>query len=122
MHFEQAFIGGLRPHPEHQRLFVPLSDDELTELARRMADGGRFQPLLITDDGLILAGVEHWLAATRLGWREISVIRAPRLRPVELRALMVAENIRSLDVRDEHLWRGMNNFFDMEPLRPPGGW
>lgn len=122
MQFEQEHIGGLRPHPEHQRLFVPLSDDELDALARRMADGAKFQPLLITDDGQILAGVEHWRAADMLGWPSISVIRAPRMRPAELRALMVAENIRGLEVREEHLWRGMNNFFDMEPLRPVGGW
>jgi hypothetical protein len=47
---------------------------------------------------------------------------APPLKLAELRALMVAENVRVREVREEHLWRGMNNFFDMEPLRPPGGW
>lgn len=122
MQFELAEVGRLRPHPEHQRLFESLAEEDLRALAVDMAGGARFQPLLVTDDGQILAGVEHWRAAQELGWHDISVVRAPRLRPQDLRALMVAENIRSLEMREEHLWRGMNNFFDMEPLRPPGGW
>ncbi len=112
----------LRPHPDFARLFDPLSREEMLSLKEGMAGGMRFQPLLVSPEGLILAGVEHWQAALELGWDQISVCRAPRLSPAQTRSLMVAENIRSREVREEHLWRGMNNFFDMEPLRPPGGW
>ena len=112
----------LRPHPEYARLFEPASAEELARLRSTLAAGARFKPLLVTREGLILAGVEEWRVALDLGWDRISVLEAPALKASALRSLMVAENIRTRDVREEHLWRGMNNFFDMEPLRPPGGW
>ncbi len=112
----------LRPHPEFERLFEPLEPAEQARLGRAMAAGEPFPPLLIDGQDRVLAGVEHWQAALALGWEAVSVVVAPPLRPAELRSLMVAENVRSREVREEHLWRGMNNFFDMEPLRPAGGW
>ncbi|MFH1059710.1 MAG: hypothetical protein V1797_13680 [Pseudomonadota bacterium] len=112
----------LTPHPEFERLFEPPGRGEIEAVRRAMAAGEPFQPLLIDSAGRILAGVEQWQAALVLGWDAISVLMAPPLRLAELRALMVAENVRVREVREEHLWRGMNNFFDMEPLRPAGGW
>jgi hypothetical protein len=112
----------LRPHPELQRLFAPLLRSEQDRLKQDMAQGRPFAPLLIDQEGLILAGVEQWQVALELGWDRISALRAPRMNSAQARSLMVAENIRAREIREEHLWRGMNNFFDMEPLRPPGGW
>ncbi|MFZ5586545.1 MAG: hypothetical protein ACOZHQ_11495 [Thermodesulfobacteriota bacterium] len=112
----------LTPHPEFERLFVPAERGEIERVRRAMAEGQPFQPLLVDAAGRVLAGVEQWQAALGLGWEAISVLVAPPLKLAELRALMVAENVRVREVREEHLWRGMNNFFDMEPLRPPGGW
>ena len=112
----------LRPHPEYARLFEPATVAEMDRLRARLAAGGRFKPLLVTPQDLILAGVEEWQVALDLGWESISVLVSPSLSLSALRALMVAENVRTRDIREEHLWRGMNNFFDMEPLRPPGGW
>jgi ParB-like chromosome segregation protein Spo0J len=113
---------GLELHPEFQRLFVPPDEEEVASLAAEMAAGARFAPLLVNPRGRVLAGAAHWLAARRLGWREISVVEAPAMGRARLRALMVAENVHSREVREEHLGRAMNNFFDMQPLRPPGGW
>ena len=112
----------LGAHPELERLFLPLDPGEQEEVARRMAAGEPFPPLLVDARGRVLAGEENWLGALALGWDLISLIEAPALSPARLRALMVAENIRFREVRPEHLSRGMNNFFDMEPLRPAGGW
>ncbi len=114
--------GDLNPHPEFSRLFVGPEDGEITTLAQAMDRGEHFAPLLVDDENQVLAGVECWQAALRLGWAQISVVQAPPLSLDRLRALMVAENIRTREIREEHLWRGMNNFFDMQPLRPPGGW
>lgn len=122
MQLETTDVHYLSPHPEHDNLFEPMEPEAFVFLKRQMAEGSPFQPLLVTNNNFILAGVEHWQAARQLGWRYISVMRAPMMRPGEMRALMIAENIQNLDVREHHLWRGMNNFFDMEPLRPPGGW
>lgn len=112
----------LEPHPEFARLFVELEEAEINALAQAMDRGERFAPLLVDQDMQVLAGVDTWRAALSLGWRRISAMQAPRLSLANLRALMIAENVRSFEVREEHLWRGMNNFFDMQPLRPPGGW
>lgn len=112
----------LAQHPDYEHLFVPADAAEVAALARDMAQGSRFAPLLVNPEGLVMAGVEQWRAALALGWSDISVVRAPRQGRAMERALMVAENVRTRDIREDHLWRGMNNFFDMEPLRPPGGW
>ncbi len=122
MHYETVDPHLLRPHPEFARLFVPADREEQERLRREMAAGEHFPPLLVDSQNQVLAGVEQWEASLALGWREISAVRAPCLNTSQTRALMVAENIRHRDIREEHLWRGMNNFFDMEPLRPPGGW
>jgi ParB-like chromosome segregation protein Spo0J len=114
--------GSLRPHPEFSRLFVGPQEEEIAALARAMERGEPFAPLLVDASQQVLAGVECWQAALSLGWQEISAVQAPPLALAQLRALMVAENVRTREVREEHLARGMNNFFDMQPLRPPGGW
>ncbi len=120
--WEQADPRDLRPHPEFQRLFEPLAPDEAARLTEALAAGRPLRPLVVTAGQEVIAGVEHWQAALDLGWRRISVVRAPALTLAELRALMVAENIASRELRQQHLARAMNNFFDMQPLRPPGGW
>jgi hypothetical protein len=112
----------LEPHPEFARLFLGPDKAEISALARAMGRGERFAPLLVDQDMRVLAGVDTWQAALSLGWRQISGVQAPRLSLASLRALMVAENVRTCEVREEHLGRAMNNFFDMQPLRPPGGW
>lgn len=112
----------LQMHPEFTRLFVGPDEEEIAALAQAMDGGLRFAPLLVDTQKRVLAGVEVWQAALRLGWRRISAVQAPELALASLRALMVAENVRTREVREEHLGRSMNNFFDMQPLRPPGGW
>jgi hypothetical protein len=112
----------LTPHPELARLFEPLSAGEQAEITLEMAGGQPFKPLLVDRRDRVLAGEEHWRGALELGWDLISVLVAPDLGPARLAALMVAENIAAREVRGLHLSRGMNNFFDMAPLRPPGGW
>ncbi len=122
MEFEIVQLARLTPHPDFARLFVPLDDKARERLKQAMAAGMRFPPLLIDQQGRILAGVEHWRAALSLGWHRISAVRAPALNRSETMALMVAENLATNEMREEHLGRAMNNFFDMQPLRPPGGW
>lgn len=112
----------LAAHPEFQRLFIAPSREEIQKLGRQMASGSRFAPLLVDRKGQVLAGYEQWLAARELGWRRISVVQAPSMSLAETRALMVAENVKTTEIQEQHLYRGMNNFFDMESLRPPGGW
>lgn len=122
MHQEIGIIDELRPHPEVERIFQPLPDDQQNALAQAMAHGRPFAPLLVDRQNRIMAGVETWRAARALGWRRISLVRAPRLDPRQAAALIVAENIATLELRTQHTYRAMNNFFDMAPLRPPGGW
>jgi len=112
----------LELHPQFERLFEPPTQAEVSQRAAAMSRGEPFPPLLVDARGRVLAGVACWRAARRLGWRQISAVVAPEMSPAELRALIVAENIRTRNLREVHLWRAMNNFFDMEPLRPPGGW
>lgn len=122
MPFEIAKLALLIPHPDFARLFEPLSEKQHQQLRQDMAGGQHFPPLLIDSQRRILAGVEHWRAALALGWRRMSVVRAPDLGRSEVVALIVAENMATNDMREQHLSRTMNNFFDMLPLRPQDGW
>jgi len=75
-------------------------EDELTELARSIAENGLLQPLLVrpspalgSDGYELVAGERRFRAITSLGWSEVPVV----VRPVDDRTLLVlalVENIQ----------------------------
>ena len=53
---------------------------------------GQTRPLVVTEDGLVIAGNGTMAAAEELGWEELEVTRVPFRSPDEARAFALADN------------------------------
>lgn len=82
---------------------------DLNELARSLAQCGLIQPIVIDDDGRLVAGGRRLAAAKLLGWQEIDCRLFGALSDVERREIELEENIRRKDLlpgeRDELIMR-----------------
>jgi ParB/RepB/Spo0J family partition protein len=67
-------LSKLRPHPKQAQIFGDVPEPELAALTASMRKDGLRDPVEILPDGTILAGHQRWLAAKRLGWKEIDVV------------------------------------------------
>ena len=63
-----------------------------------MVEFGFVNPVLVGDDGVIVAGHGRVLAARKLGLSDAPVIVLSHLTPTQRRALMIADNIRQRTV------------------------
>ena len=64
----------------------------MAQIAGSIAEFGFVNPVLVGDDGVIVAGHGRVLAARKLGLSEAPVIVLSHLTPVQRRALMIADN------------------------------
>ena len=82
---QDVAVADLRPHPRNYRTHP---DDQLAQLAHSIEQLGFFRPVVLAQDGTILAGHGIVLAAQRLGRTHVPAIRLP-LHPLDKRALKV---------------------------------
>jgi DNA modification methylase len=68
------------------------SDVQVAQIAGSIAEFGFVNPVLVGDDGVIVAGHGRVLAARKLGLSEAPVIVLSHLTPTQRRALMIADN------------------------------
>jgi protein gp37/ParB-like chromosome segregation protein Spo0J len=66
-----AATDSLRPHPRNQVIYGDSADAELVASVR---DLGMLVPLLVTDQGVIIAGHRRWQAARKVGLLEVPVV------------------------------------------------
>jgi ParB-like chromosome segregation protein Spo0J len=86
---EHLPLDDLRPDPANPRR---IADEELEALTRSMATFGAVQPILVRrEDGTVIGGHQRLLAARRLGWTSVPVIRLD-ITPDEARLLGLALN------------------------------
>jgi ParB-like chromosome segregation protein Spo0J len=88
-HIEQWPIARLKPYERNPRLH---SADQVAKVAASIASYGWTVPLLITEDGEVIAGHGRLLAARHLGFTEVPVIRLSHFSPEQVRAYRVADN------------------------------
>ncbi|MFZ1415135.1 MAG: ParB/Srx family N-terminal domain-containing protein, partial [Defluviicoccus sp.] len=86
---EQWPIARLKPYANNARTH---SDDQIAKIAASLVEYGFTSPLLIADDGEIVAGHGRLLAAQHLGLGEVPVIRLSQLTPEQVRAYRIADN------------------------------
>ena len=86
---EQWPLARLKPYERNPRLH---SDDQVAKVAASIASYGWTVPLLVTEDGEVIAGHGRLLAARHLGLTEVPVIRLSHLSPEQVRAYRVADN------------------------------
>src|SRR6476469_3413246 len=79
----------LIPHARNARTH---SEDQVAQIAGSIAEFGFVNPVLVGDDGVIVAGHGRVLAARKLGLTEAPVIVLSHLTPTQRRALMIADN------------------------------
>jgi ParB-like chromosome segregation protein Spo0J len=79
----------LIPHARNARTH---SEEQVAQIAGSIAEFGFVNPVLVGDDGVMVAGHGRVLAARKLGLSEVPVIVLSHLTPTQRRALMIADN------------------------------
>jgi DNA modification methylase len=86
---ERWSLERLIPHARNARTH---SDEQVAQIAGSIAEFGFVNPVLVGDDGVIVAGHGRVLAARKLGLHEVPVIVLAHLTPLQRRALMISDN------------------------------
>jgi DNA modification methylase len=86
---ERWSLERLIPHARNARTH---SDEQVAQIAGSIAEFGFVNPVLVGDDGVIVAGHGRVMAARKLGLSEAPVIVLSHLSPTQRRALMIADN------------------------------
>jgi len=79
----------LIPHARNARTH---SQEQVAQIAGSIAEFGFVNPILVGEDGVIVAGHGRAMAARKLGLSEAPVIVLSHLTPTQRRALMIADN------------------------------
>jgi DNA modification methylase len=100
-HIETVKRASLSPNPNNPRKHSPT---QIERLARSFDRFGFIEPIIIDDDGLIVAGHGRWLAAGLRDLDEVPVIRIRFMTEADRRAFAVAANrLAELSEWDEDL-------------------
>jgi len=87
-------IDQLRPYERNPRTH---SEEQVDQIAASMVEFGWTNPVLVDEQGGILAGHGRLLAARKLGLAEVPVIRFEHLSEAQKRAYLIADNQLTLN-------------------------
>lgn len=82
-------IDEVRPRTRNPRTH---SAEQVEEIAASMREWGWTNPILIEEDGTIIAGHGRWLGGKANGYQEVPVIVARGWTPEQVRAYVIADN------------------------------
>lgn len=82
-------LDSLKPYDYNPRTH---SEDQITQIAASITAFGFVNPILVGEDGIIIAGHGRFAAARQLGLAEVPVIELGYLTPSQRRALVIADN------------------------------
>jgi ParB-like chromosome segregation protein Spo0J len=88
MELKQVNISDLKPHPKNPRKHP---DSALGKLKKSIKEFGFTNPVLVSEDGFILAGHARLKAAEKAGLTQVPVIELP-LSGAKADAYMIADN------------------------------
>ena len=84
------------------------TDEQVAQIAASIVEFGWTNPVLVSADGVIIAGHARLQAARKLGLSEVPVIVLDHLSEAQRRALVIADNKLALNAGwDEELLRGL---------------
>jgi len=90
MNIENLRIADLTPDPQNARQH---DDKNLKAIEGSLKEFGQRKPIVITEDGVIVAGNGTVEAAKRLGWTQIDVVKVPNdWTPDKIKAFAIADN------------------------------
>ena len=109
---ELVEIGQLKAYDMNARLHDPANVEKLT---RSLREYGWTQPILIDDQGVIVAGHGRYLAAIECKFERVPCIRLRDLSPDKIRAYRLADNRLALDAKwdDDILKLELREVFDL---------
>lgn len=81
----------------------PGEELDVSDIQPSMARFGLFNPIIISDDNVLVAGERRLTAARNLGWKKILTRKASDLTPIESQLLELFENIKRLDLNWQNL-------------------
>jgi hypothetical protein len=122
----------LIPHARNARTH---SEDQVAQIAGSVAEFGFVNPILVGDDGVIVAEHGRVLAARKLGLADVPVIVLAHVMPIQRRALMIADNriaenagwndemlgAELAALREEDIYLGLLGFDETDIDRLPAG-
>lgn len=73
------------------------SDEQVAQIMASIKEFGFTNPVLVDEDGMIIAGHGRTVAAQRLGLDEVPVIRLDHLTPAQKQAYVIADNKLALN-------------------------
>src|SRR5580700_2874534 len=79
----------LKPHPQNPRVH---SDKQIGQIAQSIEAFGFNVPILVDDRQNVVAGHGRMLAARRLGWNTVPVIKLNHLTESQYSAFLIADN------------------------------
>jgi ParB-like chromosome segregation protein Spo0J len=88
-HVERRLIADLIPYARNARTH---SDAQIAQIAASMREWGWTMPILVDEDGMIIAGHARVLAARQLSITEVPVIVAHGWTEAQKRAYVIADN------------------------------
>ena len=94
MQVEQLKVGDLIPYVNNSRTH---SDEQVMQVASSIKEFGFTNPILIDDDGGIIAGHGRLMAAKKLGLVEVPCIRLGHLSEAQRKAYVIADNQLALN-------------------------
>ena len=94
MQIEQLKVGDLIPYVNNSRTH---SDEQVMQVASSIKEFGFTNPILIDDDGGIIAGHGRLMAAKKLGLVEVPCIRLGHLSEAQRKAYVIADNQLALN-------------------------
>ncbi|QLH37844.1 MAG: site-specific DNA-methyltransferase [Defluviicoccus sp.] len=86
---EQWPVARLKPYANNARTH---SEDQIAKIAASLVEYGWTTPVMVADDGEIVAGHGRLLAAEHLGLDQVPIIRLSHLTPEQVRAYRIADN------------------------------
>jgi hypothetical protein len=92
-------VDDLRPHPRNAR------NGDIDAIAESLRVNGQFRPIVVAQDGTILAGNHTYMAAMSLGRTEIAAVRLPLHpdSPEAIRVLLADNHTADLGQYDDGL-------------------
>jgi ParB-like nuclease domain len=118
---QSAPTGSLRPNPRNARTHSPR---QIKQIAASIQQFGFTNPVLISDDGEIIAGHGRVEAAKLLGYESVPTVRLSHLTPAQRRAYAIADNKLALNAGwDREILaielQGVNRLANLTPDRRP---
>lgn len=89
MKIEQLKVGDLIPYARNSRTHTK---DQIDKVAASIREFGFTNPVLVQDDGTIIAGHGRVMAAKQLDMETVPCIRLSHLTPAQARAYVIADN------------------------------